>query len=114
MVFRAILLRSHNNDERCGGSEAQSIFIAFDLLYLNRKQKKTLADSTIEAGPANSVQHHTAKMSGYNSLSVLPRNLRPMRLSRRSEPFDSDQFFYELKIDARLRLSHAIPSARPS
>jgi bifunctional non-homologous end joining protein LigD len=30
---------------------------------------------------------------------MLPRNLRPMRLSRRSEPFDSDQFIYELKID---------------
>src|SRR5213594_150548 len=31
--------------------------------------------------------------------SMLPRNLRPMRLSRRTEPFDSDQFIYELKID---------------
>ena len=31
--------------------------------------------------------------------SVLPRNLRPMRLSRRSAPFDSDDFIYELKID---------------
>jgi ATP-dependent DNA ligase len=25
--------------------------------------------------------------------------MRPMRLSRRFEPFDSDQFIYELKID---------------
>jgi hypothetical protein len=32
----------------------------------------------------------------YNSC-VLPRNLCPMRLSRRSEPFDSDEFSYELK-----------------
>jgi bifunctional non-homologous end joining protein LigD len=30
---------------------------------------------------------------------VLPRNLRPIRLSRRIEPFDSDQFIFELKID---------------
>src|SRR5262249_3148883 len=30
---------------------------------------------------------------------VLPRNLRPMRLSRHPEPFDSDEFIYELKID---------------
>ena len=26
-------------------------------------------------------------------------NLRPLRLSRRTEPFDSDEFLYELKID---------------
>ncbi len=32
-------------------------------------------------------------------MSVFPRNLRPMRLSRRAEPFDSDEFIYELKID---------------
>src|SRR2546425_3920640 len=32
-------------------------------------------------------------------MSVLPRNVRPMRLSRRAEPFDSDEFIYELKID---------------
>jgi len=30
---------------------------------------------------------------------MLPRKMRPMRLSRRSEPFDSDEFMYELKID---------------
>src|SRR5437867_2499418 len=30
---------------------------------------------------------------------MLPRNLSPIRLSRRSEPFDSDEFIYELKID---------------
>jgi bifunctional non-homologous end joining protein LigD len=30
---------------------------------------------------------------------MLPQNLRPMRLSRRSEPFDSDDYLYELKID---------------
>jgi hypothetical protein len=29
---------------------------------------------------------------------VLPRNLRPIRLSRRSEPFDSDDYIFELKI----------------
>jgi bifunctional non-homologous end joining protein LigD len=27
------------------------------------------------------------------------RNLRPMRLSRRSQPFDSDEFIFELKVD---------------
>ena len=31
--------------------------------------------------------------------SMLPRKMRPIRLSRRSEPFDSDQFINELKID---------------
>lgn len=30
---------------------------------------------------------------------TLPRNLRPMRLSRRSKPFDSDDFLFELKHD---------------
>jgi len=39
-------------------------------------------------------------------MSVLPRNLRPIRLSRRSEPFDSDQFIYELKIDGFRALAH--------
>jgi ATP-dependent DNA ligase len=29
-----------------------------------------------------------------------------MRLSRRSEPFDSDQFIYELKIDGFRALAH--------
>ena len=31
-------------------------------------------------------------------MSMLP-NLRPMRLSRRTEPFDSDDYIFELKID---------------
>src|SRR6058998_40187 len=30
---------------------------------------------------------------------MLPSNLRPMRLSGRPQPFDSDAFIYELKID---------------
>lgn len=30
---------------------------------------------------------------------MLPRNLRPTRRSRRSEPFDSDDYGFELKID---------------
>ncbi len=30
---------------------------------------------------------------------MLPRNLRAMRLSRRAEPFDSDQYIFELKMD---------------
>jgi hypothetical protein len=33
-------------------------------------------------------------------------NLRPMRLSRRAKPFDSDDFIYELKIDGFLALAH--------
>jgi bifunctional non-homologous end joining protein LigD len=37
---------------------------------------------------------------------VLPRNLRPIRLSRRAEPFDSDQFIYELKVDGFRALAH--------
>ena len=32
-------------------------------------------------------------------LYVLLRNLCPMRLSRRPEPFDSDDYIFELKID---------------
>ena len=38
------------------------------------------------------------KEYGDNSV-VLPPNLRAMRLSRRSAPFDSDDFIFELKID---------------
>src|SRR5262245_5131858 len=37
---------------------------------------------------------------------VLPRNLRPMRLSRRPEPFDSEGFLYELKIDGFRSLAY--------
>ncbi len=36
----------------------------------------------------------------------LPRNLRPMRLSLRAEPFDSDAFIYELKSDGFRALAH--------
>src|SRR5262249_23702611 len=38
--------------------------------------------------------------------TVLPRNLRSIRLSRRSEPFDSEDFIYELKIDGFRALLH--------
>jgi bifunctional non-homologous end joining protein LigD len=34
------------------------------------------------------------------------RNLRPIRLSRRAEPFDSDQHIFELKIDGFRALLH--------
>ena len=44
-------------------------------------------------------------MLRYNR-SVLPRNLRPMRLSRRAEPFDSDHHIFELKIDGFRALAH--------
>src|SRR5690349_18006712 len=37
---------------------------------------------------------------------MLSRSLRPMRLSRRSQPFDSDDFIYELKIDGFRALAH--------
>jgi bifunctional non-homologous end joining protein LigD len=33
-------------------------------------------------------------------------NLRPIRLSRRPEPFDSDEYLYELKIDGFRALAH--------
>jgi bifunctional non-homologous end joining protein LigD len=32
--------------------------------------------------------------------------MRPIRLSRRPEPFDSDQFIFELKIDGFRALAH--------
>src|SRR5262249_33709528 len=44
-------------------------------------------------------------LSSYNP-AMLPRNLRPIRLSRRIEPFDSDQFIFELKIDGFRALAH--------
>jgi ATP-dependent DNA ligase len=37
---------------------------------------------------------------------VLSRKRRPIRLSRRNEPFDSDQFIFELKIDRFRALGH--------
>jgi len=37
---------------------------------------------------------------------MLPRNLHPIGLSRRSEPFDSEQFIYELKIEGFRALAH--------
>jgi ATP-dependent DNA ligase len=40
-----------------------------------------------------------------NSPLMLPR-ISPIRLSRRPEPFDSDEFLYELKIDGFRALAH--------
>src|SRR5262245_29003833 len=37
---------------------------------------------------------------------MFPRRMRPIRLSRRIEPFDSDQFIFELKIDGFRALAH--------
>ena len=37
---------------------------------------------------------------------MLIRKPRPIRLSRRLEPFDSDQFIFELKIDGFRALAH--------
>ena len=37
---------------------------------------------------------------------MFPRNLRPIQLSRRAEPFDSDQHIFELKIDGFRALAH--------
>src|SRR2546428_8715720 len=42
----------------------------------------------------------------YTSEMPLPRNLRPMRLSRRTEPFDSDDYIFELKIDGFRSLAY--------
>jgi len=36
----------------------------------------------------------------------LPRNLRPIRLSRRTDPFDSDDYIFELKIDSFRKLAY--------
>jgi bifunctional non-homologous end joining protein LigD len=36
----------------------------------------------------------------------LPRSLRPIRLSRRPEPFDSDDYIFELKIDGFRSLAY--------
>src|SRR5437667_10093630 len=37
---------------------------------------------------------------------MLPRNLRPMRLSPRADPFDSDEYLFELKIDGFRSLAY--------
>jgi bifunctional non-homologous end joining protein LigD len=37
---------------------------------------------------------------------MFPRRMRPIRLSRRLEPLDSDQFIFELKIDGFRALAH--------
>ena len=37
---------------------------------------------------------------------MLGLNLRPIRLSRRAEPFDSHEFLYELKIDGFRAIAH--------
>ena len=36
----------------------------------------------------------------------VPRNLRPIRLSRRTAPFDSDDYIFELKIDGFRSLAY--------
>ena len=36
------------------------------------------------------------------------QNLRPIRLSRRPEPFDSDEYLFELKIDGFRALAHIV------
>jgi hypothetical protein len=43
--------------------------------------------------------------SRYN-FEMLPRNLRPMRLSRRPEPFDSGDYLFEAKIDGFRALAY--------
>jgi bifunctional non-homologous end joining protein LigD len=59
------------------------------------------------AGPTveNRRRLYLATPIRYNSRMLLG-NLRPMRLSRRSEPFDSEEFIYELKIDGFRALAH--------
>jgi ATP-dependent DNA ligase len=42
------------------------------------------------------------------------QNLRPMRLSRRLEPFDSDEYLYELKIDGFRALAHIVATTLSS
>jgi len=37
---------------------------------------------------------------------MLTRNLRPIRLSRRPEPFDSEDYIFELKIDGFRSLAY--------
>src|SRR5262249_14856885 len=37
---------------------------------------------------------------------MFPRRMRPIRLSRRKEPFDSDEFLFELKINGFRALAH--------
>src|SRR5215813_10719080 len=37
---------------------------------------------------------------------MFPRRMSPIRLSRRKEPFDSDEFLFELKIDGFRALAH--------
>ena len=37
---------------------------------------------------------------------MTPASVRPVRLSRRPEPFDSDEYLYELKIDGFRALAH--------
>jgi ATP-dependent DNA ligase len=43
---------------------------------------------------------------------VNPRSFRPIRLSRRPKPFDSDEFLYELKIDGFRALLHLQKKSR--
>jgi hypothetical protein len=43
---------------------------------------------------------------GYRVPAQTVINLRPMRLSRRPEPFDSDEYLFELKIDGFRALAH--------
>jgi ATP-dependent DNA ligase len=58
---------------------------------------------------SNALTHVTRQRScnhiSYN-YRVLSRNLRPMRLSRRAGPFDSDDYIFELKIDGFRALAH--------
>jgi ATP-dependent DNA ligase len=44
--------------------------------------------------------------------SMFPRRMRPIRLSNLLQPFDSDQFIFELKIDGFRALAH-IEASKP-
>src|SRR5262249_309231 len=49
-----------------------------------------------------------SKHSGSGMINAcFPRKMPPMRLSRRIEPFDSDQFIFELKVDSFLERPEA-------
>src|SRR5262249_61889049 len=60
------------------------------------RKRVTLKEGAGEQGPRD---------NGYPRC-MLPQTLRPIRLSRRIEPFDSDQFIFELKVDGFRALAH--------
>jgi ATP dependent DNA ligase domain len=78
------------------------------LQAIYKEQENREQANRVHGLPRDRIGESFSRQSHFSSIIaiVLQRSQRPIRLSRRSEPFDSDDFVYELKIDGFRALAH--------